>query len=150
MRKLRQILSAYGEADDRLRERQDRARSVRGQERWAKLRDIDDQAYFVMLFACFEDRVNELCERLVRKKQSQRSWRHRRLWDHLKPKELDRVPFKRRTALLIDKGSTHYRTASSLYDTRCQIAHGAPAEVGPLNVPSLYRQIAALWKALRP
>jgi len=74
MTSLRHILTAYVESDGYLQRGEQAARSIRGREKWARLRNINNQAYFVMMFACFEDRVTQLCQRLVRRKRSLRSW----------------------------------------------------------------------------
>jgi len=101
----------------------------------------------MMLFACFEGRVTALCHRLVAPRRHQRSWRRRRLWDTV---DVDRLHFMRKTALLVEKGGTHYNKIRDLYEIRCSIAHGKPERVGPLDLPFEYQEIARLWKALRP
>lgn len=147
MTSLRKIWRAYLAADAHLQERAREARSRTAQDKWTGLRDVNDQAYFMMLFACFEGRVTALCHRLVAARRHQRSWRWRRLWDTV---DVDRLHFMRKTALLVDKGGTDYNKIRDLYEIRCSIAHGKPERVGPLDLPFEYQEIARLWKALRP
>ena len=150
MNSLRRIWASYREADGYLQTRQRATRSVSGRERWARFRDINDQAYFVMIFSCFEDRVTQLCERLVRRKQALVSWRNRRRWDDLDAGRVERLPLMQRVALLVEKGSAQYGTVDQLRRTRNAIAHAAPAPVGAMNLAFHYQQIEALWRALRP
>lgn len=150
MRNLKETWQAYRELDRYLERQAHRARSKRGEEKWARRRELNDQAYFVTLFACFEDRVTELCRRLVKKKQNLRPWRQRRLWDTVDTDRIDLMSFMRKVALLIEKGSADFGKVTELYRDRCFIAHGTAGQVGPLDVPSRYRQIARLWRALRP
>jgi len=138
------------EANGYLQTRERAAPNATDRERWARLRVINDQAYFVMMFACLAGRIDELCDKLVRRKMQQRSWRARRRWTWPKLKDLERVPFMERVSWLVKTGGTEYNAVKDLYDTRCDIAHGAFARVRPLNIPSFYQQIRAVWRALRP
>lgn len=150
MRTLTEIWGTYREINDRLVERQRRARSKAGQDRWAHRRNVNDQAYFVMLFACLDERVTTLCRILVARKQSLRSWRQRRLWDAVDAGRLEFMRFMQRVALVVEKGSADFGRIRTLYDARCYIAHGAFGRVAPMNLPSQYQQIVRLWRALRP
>jgi len=147
MRKLNEVWHAYEHADAYLREKHSAARSPAGKAKWALLRHVSAQAYFVMLFACLEDRVDELCARLIARKRGQKSWRQRRLWDTV---DIDRTDFMRKVALLADKGEQDYARVKGLYATRCEIAHGDFPPVGSIVLPSLYSEIVRLWKALHP
>ena len=149
MKSLRDIWTAYVEADGNLQGKQRAAKSQASQARWELLRSINDQAYFVMLFACFEGRITDLCERLVASRQKASSWRRRRVWDTIgvsRPR--DSMPFKSRAALLIDKRSADYGKMTQLYKVRCDIAHEAPRKMGAINLAAEYREICRLWRAL--
>jgi hypothetical protein len=150
VRNLRQIWQAYRDANGYLEERQQRCRSAVARDRWRRRQTINDHAFFVILFACFEDRVNTLCRSLVARKQRLRSWRHRRLWDAVEIDRIESVPFMRRASFLMDRGSADYSKVRELYDARCLIAHGSPEQVGSLNLALRYQEIVHLWKSLRP
>jgi hypothetical protein len=150
MRKLKEIWRAYQEVNTFLLQKEGAARSETTRAQWERRRDMNDHAYFVVLFACFDDHVITLCSDVVTKKRSLRSWRQRRLWDTVDVDAIERMPFKRRLALLLDKGNAGYRDANELYAIRNRIAHGTTAQIGPMNVALHYQDIARLWGALRP
>lgn len=145
MKSLREIWTAYVEADGNLQGKQRAAKTQSCQARWELLRSINDQAYFVMLFACFEGRVTDLCKRLVDSRRKAPSWRRRRVWDTIDVSRLrDNMPFMRRAALLIDKGSADYGKIGELYKVRCDIAHEAPRKMGAINLAAEYQEICRL------
>jgi len=145
VKSIRGIWTAYEQAEDNLRGNQRAAKSKTCQARWELLRRTNDQAYFMMLFACFEGRVTDLCERLVESRRAAPSWRRRRLWDAI---DVSKLQFMRKAALLIEKGSSNYARVNDLYKVRCLIAHGAPTKVGAINLAADYQDICRLWKAL--
>ena len=147
MNSLKRIWRAYLESSGHLEAQETSAKSARTREKWARLRDLNDHAYFMMMFACFEDHVSDLCNRLVADKRNLASWRQRRLWDSV---DVDRLHFMRKVALLVDRGSGDYAKVAGLYGTRCDIAHGRFAQVGPMMLSADYREFVRLWKALRP
>ena len=147
MQKLMHIWATYQETNAYLLGKEAAAKSTRDRSRWERRRDVNDQAFFVMLFACFEDRVADVCERLVSRSRAKRLWKQRRVWDTI---DLDRMVFLRKAALLLEKGTQQYQEVQQLYDTRCKIAHGAFGQVGPVNLLVRYKQIQRLWRALRP
>ena len=149
MKSLREIYSAYKEADGRLDLREGAAKTESSRARWTLLRSINDQAYFMILFACFESRVTDLCKRLVATKCRTPSWRRRRLWDTVDLSRM-RLQFMRKVALLIEKGSADYARIHALYELRCDIAHGEPRKVGAINLAREYQEICRLWRSLSP
>ncbi len=103
----------------------------------------------MILFACFEGRVTDLCRRLVESRRNAPSWRRRRLWDTIDVDRLrDSMPFMRRVAMLIEKGSADYGKVKELYGVRCDIAHEAPRTVEPIDLAVEYQEICRLWRAL--
>jgi len=145
LKSLRDIYSAYTEADGNLELKQRAAKSQLSQARWELLRSINDQAFFMMLFACFEGRITDLCKRLVDSRSKASAWRRRRAWDTI---DVSRLHFMRKAALLIEKGSADYQRIDGLYDVRCDIAHEAPRKTGAINLAAEYREICRLWRAL--
>jgi hypothetical protein len=150
VRNVAEIWRAYLEVDSHLQERWQSARSERVRERWRRLRNVNDQAYFVVLFACFDDRVTSLCQRLVTRKRALTTWKQRRIWDTVDIERLDFMEFMRKVALLLDKRHAAYGEVKTLYKTRCDIAHGAFKPVGAIDLPFEYKRIVRLWKALSP
>jgi hypothetical protein len=91
---------------------------------WAEIRDVNDQAYFALIFAQFEDEVNKMFTALVNKMKARPLWSNRRAWDVIDVKNLERFAFMNRVALLSEKGQKDYNTVNSYYRTRCDIDHG--------------------------
>lgn len=77
-----------------------------------------------MLFAQFEAEINERCETLIRRHKMQDDWRDRRAWEGYDERQVKNIPFKRRLALLMNKGEAVYGDAANLYLERNHIAHG--------------------------
>ena len=150
MRSLDQAWSAYVKANEHLQTEERGAKTAAERQRWARLRVISDRAYFVLMFACLQERIDQLCRKLVKRKRGLRSWRAKRRWQSVDPDQLWRVSFMERVSWLVDKGRADYATVDDLYQIRCDIAHGTFADVPPLNIPSYHRQIRKVWEALRP
>ncbi len=90
---------------------------------------FNDHACFVMLFAQLENLINRKCDKLVARKKAAQEWKARRLWDSVDP---ERLAFLQKAALLCEKGQAIYNKIQGYYKTRCDIAHGESAEVGPI------------------
>ena len=124
MRKIARLRQAFLDADALFAKKQWDARSTRTRQFWIDRRSVNDQAYFVMIFAQLEDHVNVQCQRLVSQKQSLLGWKRRRLWDDIDINDLDRMRFMRRVSLLTQRGHSDYNKINNLYRIRCEIAHG--------------------------
>lgn len=94
----------------------------------ATLRRINDCAYFVLLFAQFEDEVNRLCERLVRERQEAGGWDERRAWHIIDAGRIQSLPFLSRIALLTEKGGTRFNRVRELYAIRNEIMHSGTTD----------------------
>ncbi|MEQ8821582.1 MAG: hypothetical protein RLY93_15210 [Sumerlaeia bacterium] len=153
MKDFSRITQSYTIVRHAMEEERGRLRSARAITAHERLMDLNDQAYFILLFAQFEDRVTELCLNLVRKKKGAKSWKTRRLWDQFPTDRIESfrsaLPFLRRVSLLIDKGTPHYAVIKSLYEDRNRIAHG-DTTLARLYIPSVVLQIQRLTKDLTP
>lgn len=65
MRDFARIHRAWLESDAQFVDRRGRARSPASRANWDRQQQLNDYAYFILLFAQFEDRVNELALRLI-------------------------------------------------------------------------------------
>src|SRR5205085_3414130 len=101
MTSFRQVHASYIATDGFLAESELAARGAAARARCSTLRFYNDQAYYMMLFAQFEQFVEGQCARLIDAKKKSRVWKSRRLWDSTDP---ERLQFMRRDALLIEKG----------------------------------------------
>lgn len=86
-------------------------------------RRINDCAYFVLLFAQFEDELNRLCESLVRSRQTAGGWDERRAWHIIDAGRIQSLPFLNRVALLTEKGGDAFNRVRDLYAIRNEIMH---------------------------
>lgn len=124
MNDIKRVHKYYLETDSLLSAKESAARSPAERNRWALVRDANDQAHFALIFAQFEDVVNTLCTSLVNKMKGCSLWTRRRSWDVIDVGNLDRFPFMNRVALLTEKGNTDYNAVNSYYRVRCDIDHG--------------------------
>lgn len=115
--------------------------------RWAEIRDANDQAYFALIFAQFEDLVNTLCKSLILRMRTSSQWGRRRSWDVIDVGNLERFPFMNRVALLSEKGDTDYNTVNSYYRLRCKIDHGD--SVSSIAVTTVRDDLIEIAKRMR-
>ena len=116
-------------------------------DKWSQARNANEQAHFALLFAQFEDVVNTFCKVLVHKKGSSARWTLRRSWEIIEIKDITRVSFLNRVALLCEKGDTDYNTVSKYYRLRCSIDHG---EVVPsIMVTTVKDDLMAIAKRMK-
>lgn len=116
--------------------------------RWSQ---INEQAYFLLLFSQFEAEVNRICGELIRYNQSHANWIERRCWDILDASSEERMRnlnFLKRVALLTDKGGPVYKRVKELYDTRNRIAHG-DLLARTLDVTEIAKEIQRIAEQLK-
>jgi hypothetical protein len=139
------IRDCWLSADTHLAAREAGAATARERTTWERRRGVNDQAYFVLMFAAFEDLVSRKFE-LSRVKHSQphRSWRSRRAWEVLRRD----VHFMAKSAILTEKGMADYNTIHHYREQRNKIAHGDFHSVGPIIIPSVYADLLAIARRL--
>lgn len=120
----------------------------RKEARWQRKRELNDQAYFVLMFGRLEHRINALCEELITRKRRLSSWRQRDPWEIIPASEMDKVFFKNRVALLAGKGRTDYNLICSYYEERNSIAHGG-AFIRQISVQGAVKEFQRLYKSLK-
>lgn len=145
MTSFRQIHASYIATDNYLALSELSARAA-ARARWVILRFFNDQAYYMMLFAQFEQFVDTQCAKLIDRKKRSRVWKNRRLWDST---DADRLQFMRKVALLTEKGRSTYNKIDAYYDLRCDIAHGTPIAPGAIVVPVAVQDFRQFVKVLR-
>lgn len=85
---------------------------------------VAELGFFLILFAQFEAEVNVRCRALIAQNKLLPDWRDRRAWEGFDEKRVNDIPFKRRLALLVDRGQAIYAAVQTLYSERNEIAHG--------------------------
>jgi hypothetical protein len=113
-----------------------------------EVRKLNDQAYFMILFAQMEDIISKKAERLVRiKKNSLKNWGSRRSWDIIN-KDIVQVHFKSRLGLLLDIKGKEFLTISKYYKIRNDIAHKGTTTQS-IFMPVVSADIEAITKMLK-
>lgn len=146
MKSFSAILRTYQKLDDELAQWEAAATSIRVRRRWSSMRILNDQAYFVVIFAQFEDYVKKQCRKLIDRKKSAARWTARRIWDSV---DLDRLGFMKQVALLIDKATAEYGKVKSYYEVRCDIAHGTVYTAMPILVPTAAAELKSISRQAR-
>ena len=145
MRELPAIEATYTAIASKLDDRLDEARQRGDQQavEWiGKQQQINDSAYFILVWGQLEFRINEACAEAIRKRVHDNDWAVRRAWDLFNPDDL-RVKFEDRAALVLDRAGpskTGYRRTMHYYGQRNRIAHGTSLATG-IDVPFVISEI---------
>lgn len=89
---------------------------------------LNDNAYFLMIFARFDSLIRHRTRELVEAACSQPDWRLARSWTILDPEKLD---FLRCVALLTNQSEADYGYIKALYRDRSRVAHGGLLDEKP-------------------
>jgi hypothetical protein len=121
---------------------------------YSAIEDIDmgfmgvaEPGFFLILFAQFEAEVNIRCRALIAQNKLLPGWRDRRAWESFDERRVNDIPFKRRLALLIDKGLTIYAAVQTLYSERNEIAHGGRLDM-VTDFENAYKTLKAALAAM--
>jgi hypothetical protein len=114
-----------------------------------RMRELNDQAYFLFMFSRLEDRIRQESSSLIIKKKGViSSWKQRAAWDIL-PSGTDGQPtFKNRLALLTDKSANDYRIVCAYYNERNSIAHGG-SFTSSISMPIVVPEFKRLYRLLK-
>jgi hypothetical protein len=145
MKQVRTYFAAYREADGFMQQKESRTKAPAQRQLWADRRNVNDQAYFVLMFTVLETMINSRCDTIIGQKQAQ-PWPKRALWDNAERK---RMRFKQRLALLAEKSGTTFARIIYYYEIRCNIAHGNVYPNMPIAIPTAAAELIALGKALK-
>ncbi len=119
------------------------------EQQYQSKRELNDQAYFLFMFSRLEDRIRIQSTALIIKKQASiQSWRQRAAWDILPSSSNENYPFKKRLALVTQKGASDYNLVSDYYKERNSIAHGG-SFTRPISMPTVINQLKRLYRILK-
>jgi hypothetical protein len=145
------VVDTWLEIDSLLSLDQNKAQ-LRGHNRKAQkiagLRAQNDRAYFLLIFARFEQHLNSTVSGFVLRRQASTSWNFRRGWDVVQVANLRRIPFLNRLAYALDKLSPDYGTVVQYYNIRNSLAHAGTAQA-PFAIPVVEGQLAQIALALK-
>ena len=117
--------------------------------RYKRKRELNDQAYFLFMFSRLEDWIRQQSAALITKKQTSLStWKQRAAWDILPNGASDEMPFKKRLALLSEKGQRDYNLIVDYYKERNSIAHGGNF-ISPISMPTVIAELKRLYGVIR-
>lgn len=148
-----ELLTVYTETDNRYAIELHKARArgwVRKEKILVRKRELNDHAYFLFMFSRLEDRIRDESSGLIEmSRASIRSWKRRRVWDLLpREKDSDRISFKDRVALLVDKETHHYRDLLDYYQRRNLLAHGG-SFTSPVSIPTVVQDFEEFCSMIR-
>lgn len=138
MRYFEELVTSYNAIDKQLAGLESEAarRSFhRKKASYQKRRELNDQAYFLLMFAQFEYLVNDAATRLITRKKALSSWERKRAWYILlqRGEKINNIPFLKRVALLLDKGDRRFALITQYYRDRNLMAHGElPSTSAPM------------------
>ena len=113
--------------------------------KYRKKRELNDQAYFLCMFSRLEEPVREHSTKLIQKQQRDiKAWRKRAAWDILPASPQDDFPFKKRLALLTEKGANDLSLIVRYYKERNSIAHGSLFTT-PISMPTVILELKRLF-----
>jgi hypothetical protein len=119
------------------------------EEKYHRKRELNDQAYFLFMFSRLEDRIRQESSALITKKQtSLSSWKQRSAWDILPNTARDEMPFKKRLALLTEKGCSDFNLIVNYYKERNSIAHGG-IFISAINMPDVISELKRLYRVMK-
>lgn len=115
---------------------------------WAQRKDLNDYAFFVVLFAQFERIAKEKFRQARDTRTANVDWRQRRGWDGPLFSS-DRAPFPDQLAAVLDRQTDEYRRIMRYYEDRNHVAHGGLTnQVASIDLlASDLQMIAALLRA---
>lgn len=153
MRELPAIEATYTEIANRFDKQLDDARERNDQQAidWiSRQQQINDSAYFILVWGQLEAKINEACETAIRNRLAGDQWEKRRAWDLHNPDDL-RARFEDRAALVLDRRNERgngYRTTMRYYGQRNMVAHGNSLATG-IDVPFVISEIYQIVSEIR-
>lgn len=143
------VVDTWIEIDNRLSVDQNRAQLkgyTRKSKKIADLRAQNDRAYFLLIFARFEQHLNSTVIGFLSRRHASTSWQSRRGWDVIHINNIRRTPFLNRLAYVVDKTSADYATVNQYYTIRNSLAHAGAAQV-PFAIPIVESQLAQIARS---
>ncbi len=154
MKELPAIEAVYMELATYLARKRDDARQQANQaavDQIENQRLINDSAYFILVWGQLEAKINDVCEKAIRKRRSSVDWPSRRAWDIHDPDNLRATKFEDRVALVLDRSnakSDAYKLTMRYYGERNRVAHGKTLATG-IDVPFIITQVYQIISELK-
>jgi hypothetical protein len=147
-----ELEAQYNEIDNQYSSTEFEARRrgwTKKERKYQRKREINDQAYFLFMFSRLEDKIREESSKLIiKKKASISSWKHKAAWEILPDSPGAELHFKKRLALLVEKGTGDFNLVSDYYKERNSIAHGGNFN-HPISMPTVISEFKRLYKLMK-
>lgn len=117
--------------------------------RHLEARRINDSAYFLIIFSCFESYVTTCADAAVRRRANRPNFKHRRAWDTFgfKRQKLN-THFLSKVKLILDHQSPEFAKIKTYYDVRNDLAHEGTTNV-PFSIPIVVSDIKAAIRKMK-
>lgn len=143
----------YQEIDDNYARKEFSCRSKGYRKKEAELREkreLNDHAYFLFMFTRLESVIRKESSKLISQKQNTlTNWKQKRVWNIFPAEEdSDKIYFKNRVALLVDKNSHYYRQVVEYYTLRNIIGHGGTSST-TISIPTVVIHMKRLYSILK-
>lgn len=131
---------------EKLREKHDAAGKDDERDRVARQQILNEQALFVLAWGQLEADIDDACRAAIEIGISHDDWRQRRTWIVYND-EFERLSFKKRLTLVLDRSSDEWRKAMERQEFRNQIAHGDLRHTG-INLPTVIKDFRRIQSSL--
>ena len=131
---------------EKLREKHDAAGKDDERDGVARQQILNEQALFVLAWGQLEADIDDACRAAIEIGISHDDWRQRRTWI-VYNEEIERLSFKKRLTLVLDRSSDEWRKAVEHQEARNQIAHGDLSYTG-IEFPNLIEDFRRIQSSL--
>ena len=132
MTNLEAIADLFQQTDkylEKLREKHDAAGKVDERDRVARQQILNEQALFVLAWGQLEADIDDACRAAIEIGISHDDWQQRRTWI-VYNEEIERLSFKTRLTLVLDRSSYEWQQSVKSQKLRNQFAHGDLSHTG--------------------
>jgi len=139
------FLKSYTQADSSLQQKWAGAKSRKSRDEWERLCELNDHAYFMVMFAQLEDLINTKFENAVSRSRQGRSKFGRGMAQWV---DAERFSLLNKVSCLMDRACATYRDIHDLKRMRDRIAHGE-TNVPGIVIPTMAQKIKQLAREFR-
>ena len=131
---------------EELREKHDAVGKDDERDGVARQQILNEQALFVLAWGQLEADIDDACRAAIEIGIAHDDWRQRRTWV-VYNEDFERLSFKKRLTLVLDRSSDEWRKAVEHQEARNQIAHGDLSYTG-INLPTVIKDFRRIWSSL--
>lgn len=116
---------------------------------WKRKRELFTHAYYLFLFTRLEDHIRKQSNKLIQNRRDNiLNWKTKAIWEIT---DFNNLNFKKRIALLTEKGNTNYNKINEYYELRNKIGHGETISNihSEINMIDVFVDMKRFFKELR-